>query len=163
MLVAHVDPPGEFDKFFAPHCDAPVLVTLQLDSEEADEFLLLAEQTANAAQNEEAMRRLGHLVERLNDGLADEVDPGAHLVRPAACRLGYTPKQGQYLAFINLYQLIHRRAPAEADMQAYFRVSPPAVHQMVLTLQRRKFIVRTPGGARSIRLLVRPEQIPALD
>ena len=48
----------------------------------------------------------------------------------------FTPKQGQYLAFIHLYMRLHRRPPAEADMQEYFRVSPPSVHQMVLTLER---------------------------
>ena len=44
----------------------------------------------------------------------------------------FTPKQGQYLAFIHLYTRLHRRPPAETDMQQYFRVSPPSVHQMVL-------------------------------
>ena len=48
----------------------------------------------------------------------------------------FTPKQGQYLAFIHLYTRLHRRPPAETDMQEYFRVSPPSVHQMVLTLER---------------------------
>jgi Mn-dependent DtxR family transcriptional regulator len=46
----------------------------------------------------------------------------------------YTDKQGQYLAFIHYYSKIHGRAPAEAEMQQYFRVSPPSVHQMVLGL-----------------------------
>src|SRR6186713_926684 len=36
----------------------------------------------------------------------------------------FTPKQGQYLAFIQLYTRLHRRPPAETDMQEYFRVSP---------------------------------------
>src|SRR5664279_4131656 len=35
----------------------------------------------------------------------------------------FTPKQGQYLAFIQLYTRLHRRPPAETDMQEYFRVS----------------------------------------
>ncbi len=39
----------------------------------------------------------------------------------------FTPKQGQYLAFIYAYTRLHRRPPAEADMQQYFRVSPPSV------------------------------------
>ena len=47
-----------------------------------------------------------------------------------------TPKQGQYLAFIHLYTRLHHRPPAETDMRKYFRVSPPSVHQMVLTLKR---------------------------
>jgi hypothetical protein len=41
-------------------------------------------------------------------------------------------KQGQYLAFI-YYTKIHGEPPSEADMQIYFGVSPPSVHQMVVT------------------------------
>jgi Mn-dependent DtxR family transcriptional regulator len=74
----------------------------------------------------------------------------------------FTPKQGQYLAFIHLYTRLHRRAPAETDMQQYFRVSPPSVHQMVLTLERAGLIKRQPRVARSIELLVDPKQLPEL-
>jgi Mn-dependent DtxR family transcriptional regulator len=74
----------------------------------------------------------------------------------------YTDKQGQYLAFIYYYTKIHGRAPAELDMQMYFRVTPPSVHQMVLTLEKRGLIERTPWQARSIRLLVPPEELPPL-
>ena len=42
----------------------------------------------------------------------------------------FTPKQGQYLAFIYYYTKIHGRPP-EADLQRFFRVTPPVVHQMV--------------------------------
>jgi DNA-binding MarR family transcriptional regulator len=66
----------------------------------------------------------------------------------------FTPKQGQYLAFIHLYTRLHRRPPAETDMQQYFRVSPPSVHQMVLTLERAGFIRRQPRTPRSIEVLV---------
>ena len=45
-----------------------------------------------------------------------------------------TERQGQYLAFIDAYTRVHGRPPAESDMQRHFRVSPPSVHQMVLTL-----------------------------
>jgi hypothetical protein len=51
-----------------------------------------------------------------------------------ASRSPYTAKQGQYLAFIHAYQKMHRRAPSEADLQQYFRVSPPSVHDMILRL-----------------------------
>jgi hypothetical protein len=74
----------------------------------------------------------------------------------------FTPKQGQYLAYIHLYTRLHRRPPAETDMQEYFRVSPPSVHQMVLTLERRGFIRRQPRTPRSIEVLVDPEQLPEL-
>jgi hypothetical protein len=70
--------------------------------------------------------------------------------------------QGQYLAFIYAYTRLHRRPPAETDMQQYFRVSPPSVHQMVLTLERSGFIRQQPGIARSIEMLVDPEHLPVL-
>jgi repressor LexA len=64
----------------------------------------------------------------------------------------YTPKQGQYLAFIYYYTKIHGVAPAESEMQDYFGVTPPSVHQMILALEERGLITRMPGTARSIRL-----------
>ena len=83
----------------------------------------------------------------------------------AACRpaaQGFTDKQGEYLAFIYAYSHMFRCAPAEADMQRHFRVSPPSVHQMVVTLERASLIRRQPGVARSIELLIPPEEIPIL-
>jgi repressor LexA len=79
--------------------------------------------------------------------------------RPAKA---FTPKQGQYLAFIHLYTRLNRRPPAEADMQRYFRVSPPSVHQMLVTLERAGLIRRQPRVARSIEVLVDPKQLPEL-
>ena len=49
-----------------------------------------------------------------------------------------------------------------ADMQRFFRVSPPTVHQMVLKLEERGFITREPGKPRTIRVLVSPDQLPYL-
>src|SRR5215217_6562662 len=63
----------------------------------------------------------------------------------------FTDRQGQYLAFIDAYTRVNGRPPAEADMQRHFRVSPPSVHQMVLTLERAGLIRRQPGLARSAR------------
>ena len=86
------------------------------------------------------------------------------MTRPclAASPPGFTPKQGQYLAFIYAYTQMQGRPPAEADLQRYFRVSPPSVHQMVLSLERQGLIRRQPGVARSIQLLVQPEALPIL-
>lgn len=75
----------------------------------------------------------------------------------------YTQRQGQYLAYIHYYTKIHGCAPSEADMQRYFRVSPPSVHQMILTLEKRGLIRRLPGQARSISLLVPREELPDLE
>jgi DNA-binding MarR family transcriptional regulator len=86
--------------------------------------------------------------------LAPKLDPS---VAPR-----FTAKQGQYLAFIHNYTKIHRCPPAESDLQYYFRVSAPAIHDMIKTLERSGFIEKRPGQARSIRLLVAPEYLPRL-
>ena len=74
----------------------------------------------------------------------------------------FTAKQGQYLAFIYNYTVIHGEPPAEADMQVFFHVSPPAVHQMILKLEKLGFISRVPRKARTIQVLVEPDQLPVL-
>ena len=74
----------------------------------------------------------------------------------------YTQTQGQYLAFIYYYIKLHGIPPAEADMQRYFNVSPPSTHNMIVTLDERQLIARTPGAARSIRLLLSRDQLPDL-
>jgi repressor LexA len=75
----------------------------------------------------------------------------------------YTRRQGQFLAFIYYYTKVNGRPPAEADMERYFQVSPPSVHQMVVTLERRGFIARVPGQGRSIRLLLPRDKLPDLE
>jgi Mn-dependent DtxR family transcriptional regulator len=74
----------------------------------------------------------------------------------------FTPKQGQYLAFIYAYTRVVGRPPAEADLQKHFGVSPPSVHQMVLALERDGLIRRQPRVPRSIEVLVAPELLPIL-
>ena len=74
----------------------------------------------------------------------------------------FTPKQGQYLAFIYAYTEVLGRPPAEADIRRHFNVTAPTVHQMVITLERTGLIRRKPGVARSIELVVSPESLPVL-
>ena len=68
----------------------------------------------------------------------------------------FTARQGQYLAFIDAYTRVHGRPPAETDMQRHFQLTPPSVHQMVLTLERLGHIRRQPGVARSIEVCSSP-------
>jgi DNA-binding MarR family transcriptional regulator len=75
----------------------------------------------------------------------------------------FTEKQGHYLAFIYTYSHMFGRPPAETDLQRHFRVSPPSIHQMIVTLERNGLIRRQPGVPRSIELLVPPESLPILD
>jgi repressor LexA len=95
------------------------------------------------------------------DAFEVTIDPAPKLDPSVAP--SFTAKQGQYLAFIYNYTKIHGRAPSEPDLERYFRVSPPSIHEMIKTLERNGFIERTPGQARSIRLLVRPEHLPRLE
>jgi len=77
-------------------------------------------------------------------------------------RPSFTARQGQYLAFIHAYTLVIGHPPAEADIQRFFRVSGPAVHQMVLGLEKAGLISRQPRVPRSIQLLVDRADLPDL-
>ncbi len=74
----------------------------------------------------------------------------------------FTEKQGQYLAFIDSYVTMHGRAPAEADLQRFFGTTPPTIHQMIVKLEEKGFIRRVPGQARSIKLVIDPDELPRL-
>ena len=74
----------------------------------------------------------------------------------------WTEKQGQYLAFIYNYSVIHGEPPSEVDLRRFFRVTSPTIHQMVLRLEEKGFISRVPRQARTIQVLVPPEELPIL-
>ena len=123
-----------------------------------------------AAQKKPVRTAIGGQVWILKVGVYDSFGEDAFRVRidPApkldpSVAPPFTKKQGQYLAFIYNYSKIHGRAPAETDLQRYFQTTPPSVHQMIKTLELSGYIERTPGQARSIRLLVRPEHLPTLE
>jgi len=98
------------------------------------------------------IRERASLAHRLLEGLAETEH---RMVR-------YTPKQGQYLTFIHYYTKIHGLPPSEADMQRYFRVSPAAVHQMILTLAAKGLIERVPRMPRSVGLMIPRSGLPDL-
>ena len=75
----------------------------------------------------------------------------------------YTPKQGQYLSFIYYYTKLNGYPPAEADMQRYFKATPPTVHNMVVTLEQLGLIERIPGKPRTIRVLLPRQDLPDLE
>ena len=74
----------------------------------------------------------------------------------------FTDTQGQYLAFIHAYALVNGRPPAEADMQRFFAVTPPSVHNMIKELERRGLITRVPRQPRSIAISVPEDELPRL-
>jgi hypothetical protein len=97
---------------------------------------------------------------RIDDRHAAEADgaPG-----PSLAQARYTARQGQYLAFIFYYTKIHGIPPAEADLQRYFRVSAPTVHAMLVSLEEKGLIARTPRMPRSIRLRLERHELPDLE
>lgn len=74
----------------------------------------------------------------------------------------YTKKQGQYLSFIYYYTKLNKRAPAHVDFQFYFESDPASVNGMLKTLDKKGFIEREAGKARSIKLLISKEDLPEL-
>ena len=75
----------------------------------------------------------------------------------------FTVRQGQFLAFIYLYRKLHRRGPAESELRAFFRVTAPAAHGMVVKLEELGLITREPGVARSMRVAVPADLLPELE
>ena len=73
------------------------------------------------------------------------------------------PGRDKYLAFIYAYTLVNGRPPAQADIQPFFRLAPPLVHQMLLTLERSGLISRRAGVPRSIAVLVIRSVLPPLE
>lgn len=75
----------------------------------------------------------------------------------------WTDRQGQYLAFIYDYTKVNRQPPAETDIARCFGLAPPSVHRMVVELVERGLLSRTPGAARSLRVLVPRAELPDLE
>lgn len=74
----------------------------------------------------------------------------------------YTEKEGQYLAFIFYYKKINGVSSAQIDLQRYFEVSPPTVHNMILRLEKKNLISRVPNAPRSLTINLKEYELPRL-
>jgi hypothetical protein len=72
----------------------------------------------------------------------------------------FTGTQGRYLAFIHAYTSLRGCPPAESEIATALCVSPPSVNQMVKMLEKKGLILRQPGQARSLQILVPEDEIP---
>ncbi|MBI2924568.1 MAG: hypothetical protein HYY24_02555 [Verrucomicrobia bacterium] len=156
----------------APGHDDNVFVRIREECDERLRILRVNQATIGltAAQARELARGLLEVAAGDEAAATEEAWRSEERRRPARSRVEasrdrprFTKTQGRYLAFIQAYMKLHGRAPAEAEFQHYFRVSPPSAHQMIVTLERKGLISRVPGAARSIRLAVPADQIPPLD
>jgi repressor LexA len=145
--------------------DGPA-VLIALDLNDLDELLGHVAAEANHSKNPSIAKHLSRVHERLSrigETHADADEPLSAAAAEGPPPPRYTSKQGQYLSFIYYYTKIHRIPPAESDLQGYFNVSAPTVHQMVLTLEARGLLERVPGKPRSIRLLFSRDDLPDLE
>lgn len=74
-----------------------------------------------------------------------------------------TRTQGQYLAYIHFYTMVHRRPPSENEMADFFAVRGPSAHRMILQLEEHGYLSRTPGQPRTLKVLLSRESIPELE
>jgi DNA-binding MarR family transcriptional regulator len=138
-------------------------LVVQLTFDDVDDLAGHVAAEANHCSEPRVQRVLDAVYDRLASierRFTDEGGPAETVVHESK---PFTARQGQYLAFIYYYTKIHGRPPAESDLQRFFRVTPPVVHQMIKTLAARGFIDREPGTARSIRLRLTRAQLPDLE
>jgi DNA-binding MarR family transcriptional regulator len=141
-------------------------VVIALDLDDLEELLGHVAAEANHSKDPSVAKHLSRVHERLSrigETHADADEPLSAAAAEGPLPPRYTWKQGQYLSFMYYYSKIHRIPPAESDLQRYFNVSAPAVHQMVLTLEARGFLERVPGKPRSIHLLLSRHDLPDLE
>ena len=158
---ALLDPDIETQLRQAPSAGSKLVVNLNLD--DIDDLVGCVAAEANHCDDAKVQKVLDAVCDRLAgvlDHFTDQPPPERPV--PPTRKAPFTTTQGRYLAFIHYYTKLHRVPPAEGDLQRYFRVSPPTVHAMIVTLERRGFIERTPGKARSIRLTIGAGQVPDL-
>ena len=77
-------------------------------------------------------------------------------------KIKFTEKQGQYLAFIHYYSKINKVPPAQRDIQSFFGVTPPTVHQMILQLEKKNLIKKACNAPRSLVVNIPECLIPRL-
>ncbi len=117
---------------------------------------------AASIEAEVAMQRAADSIDEALSGLAQAIDN--RNVKRSPIPGGPTRQQGQVLAYIRDYmKLNHGAAPTHAELQSFFRLTPPSVNSMLKRLDERGFIRRTPGKARAIELTIDPELIPNLE
>ncbi len=74
-----------------------------------------------------------------------------------------TLRQAEFLAFIHAYTKIHQTPPAEHEICSQLSLAPPSVHDAIMRMEKAGLIARTPGQARSIRILVPEGDLPPFE
>jgi hypothetical protein len=77
-------------------------------------------------------------------------------------RSDITAVQGQYLAYIHTYAVMHGQAPSRNELEAHFRRPWKAVNRMLRKLKVKGLIRYQHRTARSLEVLVDPKFLPCL-
>jgi hypothetical protein len=124
-----------------------------------DEFLMEETPFEVWMPMESAVETIGAALGRLeatNPSKGSQIDPTAE---------GPTHRQGQFLAYICEYMRQNSAglAPTHAAMQRFFGLTAPSVNSMLIRLEQRGFIRRTPRVARGIEISIDSALIPPLE
>lgn len=71
--------------------------------------------------------------------------------------------QGQYLAYIHYYTVVHRRPPSENEIANFLWVRGPSAHRMIIHLEEHGYLSRIPGQPRTLKVMLSRESIPDLE
>lgn len=128
-----------------------------------DAFICAMDQGGTAWESPDCFESLDEALAAADAGIKNWYkDTTPELIEEKDALPSFTPKQGQYLAFIYNYSQIHGHPPAQVDIQSFFGVTPPTVHRAILKLESLGLIARVAGEARSLSVLVSVERLPIL-
>jgi hypothetical protein len=96
-------------------------------------------------------------------GFAEDVLAALKAAAQQASPADFTPRQGEFLAFIHSYARVNRQEPTERDLERYFRISSSGIRDMIERLEWGKFIACSEDQPRHLRVLIPVEQLPELE
>lgn len=96
-------------------------------------------------------------------GFDEEIVAALAAATQEASPADYTPRQGQFLAFIYSYTQVTGQEPTERDVERYFKISGSGVRDMIERLEWGKFITCSDEKPHRLRVLVPAEQLPELE
>lgn len=96
-------------------------------------------------------------------GFVDEVLTALASALNEATPGDYSPRQGQFIAFIHHYTKVSGQAPTDRDVERYFKISSSAAREMIERLEWGKFVACSDTKPRTLRVLIPAEQVPLLE
>lgn len=96
-------------------------------------------------------------------GFVDEVLTALAAAANEAAPGDYSPRQGQFIAFIHNFTKVSGQAPTDRDVERYFKISSSGAREMIERLEWGKFVASSDDKPRRLRVLIPAEQVPELE